>query len=162
MAIYMHVDGVKGNVTSKQHHHWIQLQSINWQVAKKAINDVGRVALRSFNAPLFSPFLITKKIDNASALLFEKSCEQQKTFKILIHVLQASASGMPFLEYELDGVIIGEFEHLLSGDSHVDDLLETMALYFHHFKMRYIPRDAMHQATSPFTAGYDLKKMESL
>src|SRR3954467_9073650 len=75
MSIYLsYKDGkVKGDVTSDGHEGWIEVDGIEWGVARGISSPVGKAANRESSAPSISEISLTKEVDKATVQLFQEA-----------------------------------------------------------------------------------------
>lgn len=162
MSIYLKVPQINGDVTDSQHAGWIRLHSLDWGCERVPLHEPGRIHHRSFSTPHFSSVTLTKKIDQASPLLFVKSCSSLITCECIIRICDSIENAVHYLEYTLGGVFFSAFHHLITNNALDHELYEKIKLDYNHIKMRYLPRDASGSATAPVISAYDLNLMEAV
>jgi len=70
MAIYMKIDGLKGDATDRSHAQWIQLTHIHFNMQRQIDGSVGDGSQREVSRPYFSEAVISKEACSASGGLF--------------------------------------------------------------------------------------------
>lgn len=164
MAIYMHIQGIDGNVTTKAYENWIELESFEFNVQRKLNTQPGRISNREGSKPSVSEVSISKRLDKSSSLLFGEATVGTAKPTVNIHFVTSSSSPQPYLEYTLSNVIVSAHgvEHirpLAHHDSeHETYPLEKVNLNFDKIEMKVIPFNKDHKAESPIPAGYDLNQ----
>jgi type VI secretion system secreted protein Hcp len=66
MAIYMELDGAKGDVTEQGHKNWIELLDLQWSMSRTIRSAVGVGKNRESTSAYVSEVTVTKYIDAAS------------------------------------------------------------------------------------------------
>jgi type VI secretion system secreted protein Hcp len=162
MAIYMNMSNVSGNVSAKNFADWVALDSVIWGVKRVSDAEAGREHERTFGVPNFSEVTITKKIDQASPVLFSQACIATVIKKVVVCVVQTSNELVPYLEYTLSNAIFTRFSHQLTESEQGDCLQESLEVNFKQISMRYFPRDEKQILLGPLVAGYDVAELELL
>lgn len=161
MATYMQINGIQGNVTSKGFEHWIACRSTHHTVKRGMLaTTTGRARDRSRGVPTFCEMEITKDIDKASPLLFQKFCEGNNIDQIKIATVQTNSDLSAYLEYTLHNVIVSSISRI--NDNSDEKPIEIIKFNFTKLEEKYTPYDAAHQAQSPVSSGYDLESAQSM
>ncbi len=153
MATYMQIDGINGNVTAKGHENWIELKTVNFNVKRSISTDPGRIMNREGSKPAISEVTVTKRMDNASSLLFGESTVGKANPKLLIDMCSTDDKLTPFATLTLNNAIVSGY-NLDTTD--VEHPMETITFSFDKIELKYTPRDASNKPGSPIPAGYDL------
>ena len=66
MPIFMHYDGIDGNVTAKGYEKWIEVQSFQFGSGRGISTPTGGSENREASAPSVSEVVVTKLMDKAS------------------------------------------------------------------------------------------------
>ena len=74
MAIYLHVEGLEGDVTAAGHEGWIECESFQWGVGRGITTPTGSSQERESTAPSVSEVTVVKNMDKCTPKLFEQSC----------------------------------------------------------------------------------------
>ena len=153
MAIYVKIDGIKGNVTTDGYADWIEVESMAWGVGRAIITEPGRVADREGTMPSLSEVTMVKAMDKASPYLFTETVSGAAK-PVEIHVMRTDAAGSTaYVQYELDNCLISSYS-VNSGGGRPS---ETFALNFTKLIMKYIPGKEDHSVDAPIPAGYDIE-----
>ena len=155
MAIYMQYGGkdeIKGNVSTKGHENWIELNSLQFGVGRGIAMAVGRQTEREASLPSVSEVTVTKAMDDSSPYLFQESLVGEgKT--ATIHVVK-TAKGQPelVLEYILTATMISGYSVSSGGDAPS----ESLSLNFTKVEMKYVQWDEGHKKASQVPVSFDL------
>ena len=159
MAIYMHVEGLNGDVTAEGHNGWISVSSVDFKATRFIKTQVGKTVDRHNSVPRFSEVTIYKRLDSGTTNLFQALCENEVMDKIQIDVCGSGKSLDPFVNYTLYDVAVSEHRHII-----IDGSIPTEEVKLNYTKMEisYIGNDRTHTSKSPMRIGYDLEKAELL
>ena len=157
MATYLKIEGINGNVQSKNHKEWIELKSLNFAINRHINTLPGQVYDRQLSRPSLSEIEVTKSIDNSSVLLFQASCSAKSIKTALIDLCQTNQSSNAYAQLKLENVIVTAYK--LSDDSNRLDKrpVEHIKLSFDAIEYRYTPYSGTNKAMSPQSARYNLK-----
>lgn len=152
MAIYMKLGNIKGNVTTKGHEEWINVDSFQFGVARGISTPVGNTKNREASAPSLSEVTLSKEMDQSSPYLFNESCVG-KGLKAMFHFCRTAADKLEtYLEVELENALVSNYSVSSGGERPV----ETVTLNFTKIVMKYVPWKEDHAKEAPHPAGYDL------
>jgi type VI secretion system secreted protein Hcp len=152
MAIYMKIDGIKGNVEAAGHAEWIEVNSIQWGVGRGIATATGTSKDREASAPSISEVVVTKMLDIASPYIFSEACVG-KSKPIQIHLVKTDANQLEtYLEYTLTNSLISGYSVSSGGDRPT----ESISINFTKIELKYIPWKDDHTKDSPIPAGYDM------
>ena len=154
MAIYLKIDGIKGNVEAAGHEDWIECSSLQWGVGRGISAATGSAKDREASAPSISEVVVTKLMDQATPYLFTEACVG-KSKKADIHLVKTDADKLEtYMEYKLEDVMISGYSVSSGGDRPT----ESLSLSFTKIELKYIPWKDDHTKDSPIPAGYDMAK----
>jgi type VI secretion system secreted protein Hcp len=164
--IYMKLEGIEGNVTSKGHQHWIELDSISFHTQRALNTHSGRVANRETSLPQLSDFTVSKLMDKTSPLIFNEAVVGRAMPEVIIHLVTTNNMANPYMEYRLYNVIVRSYEVLSESASEdknkavraIGYPMEVFCLNFDKIEMKFTPFDENHKPQSPIPSGYDLKE----
>jgi type VI secretion system secreted protein Hcp len=152
MAIYMQIQGIKGNVEADGHKDWIELGSLQWGVGRGIATATGTSKDREASAPSISEVVVTKQLDLASPYIFSEACVG-KSKPIVIHLCKTDATKLEtYLEYTLTNSLISGYSVSSGGDRPT----ESISINFTKVEMKYIPWKDDHTMDSPIPVGYDM------
>ena len=152
MAIYLQIEGIKGNVTAKGHEDWIDISSLQWGVGRAIASAVGTSADREASKPSISEVSVTKLMDESSPMIFTEACVG-KAKKVSIHLCTTGTESIDtYMEYDLEDCMVSGYSVSTGGDRPS----ESISLSFTKMLMKFIPYDKAGKAMSPLPAGYDM------
>lgn len=152
MAIYMKVDGIKGDVTATGHEDWIHCDSLQFGVGRGIGAPTGSAKEREASAPSISEVVVTKPMDASSMFLFTEACIG-KGKKVDIHITKTGQDQLVnYLEIVLTNTLVSGYSVSSGGDNPS----ESVSLNFTKIELKYIPVTAEGTPGDPIPAGYDL------
>lgn len=151
MAIYLHVEGLEGDVTAAGHEGWIECEGMQWGVARGITTPTGSSQERESSAPSVSEVSIAKNMDKCTPKLFEQACIGTSKL-VKIDLVQTGEQLETYMSYELENSLISGYSVSTSGDRPGEDV----SFNFTKLVMKYVPYDNKHKAGSPIPAGYDV------
>lgn len=151
MAIYLHIEGLEGDVTAAGHEGWIECDSLDFGVGRSITTHTGSSQERESTAPSLSDITVVKVMDKCTPKLFEQSCVGTSKL-VKIDLVQTGEQLETYMAYTLSETLISAYSTSSGGDRPT----ESVAFNFTKIEMKYTPYDNMHQPGSPLTAGYDV------
>lgn len=151
MAIYLHVDGLEGDVTAAGHEGWIECHAMDFGVGRSISTPTGSSQERESSAPSLSDVTIVKNMDKCTPKLFELACIG-KSKLVKIDLVQTGEQLDTYMSYTLENSLISSYSSNTGGDRPT----ESVAFNFTKFEMKYTPYDNEHNPGSPIPAGYDV------
>jgi type VI secretion system secreted protein Hcp len=150
-AIYMKMEGVKGEVRTEGHEDWIELSSVQMGLGRAIASPVG--GKRDASLPSFSDVTITKSTDISTPPLFLESVMGKAGKQVDLHFTR-SIDGQEVVYYTitLSDVLVSSFSQSSGGDRPT----ESLSLNFTKFNMIYTPVDVKGGTGTPLPATYDL------
>lgn len=157
---YLKIDGVDGEVTAKGMEKWIEIYSFSFGASNPTSvsssggsgMSAGKVSVSSFN--------FMKKLDKASANIFQACCTGKHFTKGTLHLRKAGgdAGQGVFLEYLLTPIFVESVQW--SGSSGGDDTpTESVSFNFGKIELTYNTLDAKGSPTKAGQAAWDLVKL---
>ncbi len=103
MAIYMHIDGIEGGVTTKGYEGWIEISHLSHGINRPVKKTIaGNVRNRAPGANQLSDVEIYKPIDQSSSYIYQHCCAGDVLDEVQISLVKTGASIEPYLEYTLN------------------------------------------------------------
>lgn len=152
MPIYLKLGDIKGDATQKDHVKWMDIQSIQWYIARNIRTVAGSTANRESSEPSISELKITKLSDSSTAKLVQEVCTGAAGKTVIIHLVMTGNPGKTYIEWTLTNTLISNYSIITSGDRP----LESISLNFTQVEMKYTPYDDQNMSKSPISASYDL------
>jgi type VI secretion system secreted protein Hcp len=150
-AIYMKIEGIKGEVIAKGHEGWIEVNSAQFGVGRGISSPVG--GTRDTSPPNLSEFVVTKPTDSSTPALFLESTIGSTGKQVDLHFTRTTANGeQTYYTVTLSDVLVSGFSQSSSGDRPS----ESISLNYTKFNMIYTPVDASGKLGTPIPATYDL------
>lgn len=160
MPIYMQYDGIDGDVTTKGHEKWIELQSCSLGANRSMTSSSSSAADRESSTPSVSEIVVTKVTDAASTNLFRAAVgkgpgSEGKLVKIDFCKTDAGDTE-PYLQLELENTLVSSFSVSSGGDRP----MESLSLNFVKVTLNNIGMGAANETGQPDRAHYDLSTHE--
>ena len=152
MAIYIDIEGIKGDATHQNHKKWLDVDSLQWGVGRAIMTSSGSAQNREASEPSVSEVTFTKSMDSASALLFQEACAGSAGKKVTIDLVTTGNPGDLYMQYTLHNALISGYSCSSSGDRPS----ESVSLNFTKIEMKYTQFDEKHKVVNNFPASYDL------
>jgi type VI secretion system Hcp family effector len=154
MAIYMKIPHVTGNVTSKNHHGWVEITVFYFDVKRQINFTPNTQNNRTTGATRCSSLELLKPRDASSNVIMEAIAQAKSIPKIDIHCCTTGETIEPYEKYELSNVL---FHSQKNRDNKHGGPSERVLLHYTNITRTYISRDANNQPQSPKTSGFDLE-----
>lgn len=152
MPIYMHYDGIDGDVSATGHEKWIELQSCQLGVNRHITNPTGKGANREATAPSLSEIVVTKVTDAASVKLFSASLWGEGK-KVKIDFCKTDKDAFePYLQIELENTLVSNYSVSSGGDRP----MESLSLNYTKITYNNIGMGAANETGTPERANWDL------
>lgn len=159
MAMYMKINGIKGNVSSGGYQDWIELNSLDFNAKRPTSARTGQVTNRSNAIPQFSEVKIVKNLDKSSNPLFDRVCAAKIIPEAEIHICRTDKELTPYAKYVLNDVLVSEHHTHAAGNGAP---FETIQLSYTKIKRTYVDVNAKNQGNTPYTSGYDLETAQQV
>lgn len=155
-AVYMKIEGIKGEVTTPNYEGMIEIDSMQLELARSIQSSPG--APRESSSPSFSDVTITKRTDSTSPHLFLEAAAGVVGKKVDLH-FTTSVNGEERTYYlvTLSDVLVSGFSQSSGGENPT----ESLSLNFTKIEMSYTPYVGG-KAGTPIRAGYDVMANKKL
>lgn len=148
-AIYVHIDGIDGDVTAAGHEKWIEAVSVGYGVSRAISWATGRLEA---SRPNFSEVSILKGLDISSpALLTEAAVGKPRIWTI--DFVTDTASPQLYYQLVLEEALISSVSHAFQSDG---TPVENVSVVFAKITWMFVPFDAAGKPGSPIRGGYDV------
>ncbi|MGN6450986.1 MAG: Hcp family type VI secretion system effector [Brucella intermedia] len=152
MAIYLQIEGIKGDATQGQHKDWIEITTIDFGVMRHLNTRVGGISNREATEPSLNEIVVTKNLDLSTTDIFHSACSGTVGKTVIIHFVTTGASGRVYLEVKLDNVLISN-HHITSAGERP---LERVHLNFTKIELKNTYFDGTNKEQSPKIVSFDL------
>jgi type VI secretion system secreted protein Hcp len=152
-AIYLKIEGIKGDVTTQGYEGTIAVQSAQVGVGRGIGSPTGGQG-RETTTPSFSEVTITKVSDSTTPALFLEAVAgtKGKAVDLLFTRTLTTGQEVPYYTITLSDVLVSSFSQSSGGDVPA----ESISLNYTKIEMIYTPYDAKGTKGTPVRAGYDL------
>ena len=162
MSIYMRIEGVKGNVTTKNYSDWIECVDLDFSGITNTINlEIGNDMDRVLHHPAFGEVSVYKHLDSSSIALFEYAHNRIAIPKVEIHSVSSSDPIFTYAKLVLNNVIVSHFSEI-AGDTLYSKPRESVAFSYTRIEKTYIPQNPDSSPGSPIVSGYDLAQGQAM
>jgi type VI secretion system secreted protein Hcp len=153
MAIYMKLDGIKGDVTEATHKDWIQLNSFQWGLGRGISSPKSSASDRESTEASISEITVSKPVDEASTNLM-RAALWGRGKNATIHFTRTGddKSQVAYMEYKLENVLLSG----MSANSGGDRPTETLSLNFTKFEFQNLDSNAKNEDGQPDRVCYDM------
>jgi len=157
MSIYMKLDGIKGNVTTKGYEGTIELRQGGVNYSRNVQTKVGNASNRQVGAAQISTFHIEKVADASSSKLTARMLTGQVIPSAQIFMCNSEKeASQPHVTYTLSNVVIKNINNTLTAGSTLP--LEDLELDFTKIEVCFNPTDALNKMGAREVIAYDLEK----
>jgi type VI secretion system Hcp family effector len=160
MAIFLKIDGVKGNVSIPQFKDWIQINELEFGgIHTPSTIKVGQAMDRNTSYPTFGKISFTKHMDASSNAFFE-AAHSGEVFKTLeFNYVSTGNKPQVYGKVILNDVMVNSF-----ADKHSDDLnrpLELIRVTYNKIERSVMPADEKNSLQAPMRSGYDIEQAKA-
>jgi type VI secretion system secreted protein Hcp len=158
LALFLKIDGIKGESTDVKHKDEIDIESFSWGVSHAAPVPTGGGA--GSGRPIFPDVTVVARQSIASPALF-LACAQGK--HIATAVLTARRQGKVGLDYyaiTFSDIVITAFHEV--GSEGADDVSESVSFNYAKIKLEYHRQNATGALAAPVSAGWNVVNNKKL
>lgn len=160
MAIYLSLDGVKGNVTAEGYEGCIKVNSAHFGVNRHITMEPGKMANREVGKPNVSEVSLTKEADNSVAAIFKEAVSGSAGKKAELKFVRTGTDKVEeFMVYSLENCLVSGYSISADGD---EEPMENITLSFSKCEINYKDHDQTNKTGNPQRAGYDLTAAKAL
>ena len=152
MAIYMKVPFTSGSVTAAGYIAWIELESMQLDSNRNLSAEVATLEHRKHGVTRFSPFNITKQVDESSPGLIGEAWYGKAGHDIEIAVVEPGQVPKEFVRYKLSKAMLCSYSVSTGGGRPHENFSLTFAL----IEMKFTPHDSENRSSTPDKVSYDL------
>jgi type VI secretion system secreted protein Hcp len=159
LALFLKIDGIKGESTDVKHKDEIDIESFSWGVSHPVVPGPGGGA-GAMSKPVFPDVTFVARQSVASPALF-LACAQGK--HIATAVLTARRQGKVGLDYytiTFSDIVITAFHEV--GSEGADDVSESVSFAYAKIKLEYHRQNATGALGAPVAAGWNVTTNKKL
>ena len=161
---FMKISTIPGESTDEKHAEWIELQSLNWDLAQKA-GSAGVSALggQTGGRADFGDFQIVKLLDKASPKLALACASGEHIPEVIVELCKAGGDKQKYYEVKLADVVISSYQYggTKTGNEPVPH--EQIGMRYSKVGINYIQMDnKTGKAKGNVQTGWDLSKNQKV
>lgn len=156
MAIFLHVEGLEGDVTAAGYEGCIECESMQFGVGRSIATPTGTAQERESSTPSLTEVTVLKVMDKCTPLLFTEACVGTAK-KVKIDLVQTGQKLQTYMAYVLDKSLISGYSISAGGDGRPT---ENISFNFTKLEMKYTPYDDANQPLGPVPASYNISTGE--
>ena len=165
MSIYMHIDGVEGDVTAKNYEKWIELEHFAFKGWRNLNTAFGKTANREGSLPNFGEIAVKTHTSTSTPSLLTKFAASNAISQVKIAVTHNDSEPTPHLQITLSNVLISSFaisshhpHHAGSEQLGAPRLPQKdLALNYTGIEVKTYPSDAQNKSTTALAAMVNLE-----
>ncbi len=155
MSIFIEYDGIKGEVSDPGHEKWMDVDDLQWGVARSITSATATQGDRESSNAVISDLMITRKMDSSTPKLFiESCCGTGKDVKIHLTKTGSGSGSSVYMEYTLKNALISSYNIAASSQS-TERPMESLTISFVDIEVKYTPYDEDGNAEAAIAVGYD-------
>ena len=155
IAVYLQIDGIKGESLADRHRGWIECKSVSWELHQPRSATTSTGGGHTAERCEHGDIVVAKLADLASPILLQ-NCSTGRTLpKARIEFMRADGLGdrVKYFEIELENVLIGGVSPSVREG---DILSEYVALKYSRIKWKYIQQQIAGGSGGNVAGGWDL------
>ena len=106
---FIKLDGIAGEALDDRHKGWIEITGYTFGVNQSTSATASSSGGAGSGRATLSDFTFSKRLDNASARLFEASCSGEHIKELTLCLYRAGGEKLKYYEVRLEEVIISDF-----------------------------------------------------
>lgn len=159
MPIFMHFEGIEGNVTAKGYEKWIEVNSFQFGSGRGISTPTGGAENREASAASVSEVTITKQMDKASPKLFEQSLIGSDGKMVKIAMTRTGKELKELCTYKFEKTLVSGYSVSSGGEGAPT---ESLSLNFVKFEYSYTGSDATGADAAKMKVGFDIGKATTM
>jgi type VI secretion system Hcp family effector len=159
-AIFLELDGIKGECKDSKHTDWIEVESLQWGVGRGISGPPSSTGSHTSGKASFSDMTFSKKLDASSPLLMKAVSSGQAIAKVTVHVVRSAGTGVkvPYLVFEFKDCGLTSYSNSDNGGNESVPY-ESFGLIYSDVKMVYEQTDTQTgDSTGQMPVFWDLRK----
>lgn len=155
MSIFMHYEGITGEVSDKHHHGWIDIENLSWGVQRKITSHTATKGDRESANAEITDLTLTRRMDSATPRLFiESCCGRGKEVIIRLCKTGAGDGTDVYMEYTLKNALISLYRMKAVNQSNTRPR-EQLVISFQDVEVKYTPYNDDGKAQAALAVGFD-------
>jgi len=154
--MFLKIEGVKGESEDHKYKDTIQVLAWSWGQSQSGTMHIGKGG--GSGKVNMQDLSLTKYVDKASPVLFQKVCSGKHFTKAELFVRKAGDKPVEYVIIEMKDVLISSVS--TGGSGGEDMLTENISLNFAKVKFKYTPQDAAGAAIAANPVGWDIRGNE--
>lgn len=152
MPIFMHFEGIEGNVTAKGFEKWIEVNSFQFGAGRGISTPTGGAENREASAASVSEVTVTKSMDKASPKLFEAGLIGNEGKMVKVVMTRTGKELTELCIYKFESTLVSGYSVSSGGDTPT----ESLSLNFVKFEYSYTGSDVAGKDASKMKVGFDI------
>lgn len=162
MALYMHYEGLKGNVTATGYEGMIALDFFGFGLKRHISMETGALANRETGKPTFRVITTGKRLDGASTGILREAVGGSAGKKVVVHLVATGSNGLNnYLTYTFHHCLPVLYR-IVDTKSEASPAAERLYLSYTAVEVAYTDRGADNKALTTLRHGYDLAVAKNL
>ncbi|MDO3720192.1 type VI secretion system tube protein Hcp [Marinobacter sp. chi1] len=155
MAIYLEIEGIKGDVTSTGFEDQIALESMSFGVSREVSMEAGSVRNREQGLPYMQTIICSKQMDSSTPLLLQKVLTGANSEKTVLRIVRTGDSGgvVKVGEITLEEAMISDYSFSSNAGSRP---METLSISFTKIEFDFSGADSSGKNGNNIMVIYDL------
>lgn len=151
----MKCEGISGESSDKLHKGWIDVDHIDWCVARRISSNPGTRYNREIANAEITDLMLTRRMDSATPALFINACcGKGQTVEIHFTKTGSGSGSDSYLEYVLHNALICDY-HVSAQAGNAKHPTEELIISFQEMEIKYVTYDNNGNVISPIIVGFD-------
>lgn len=161
MAIYLEIEGIKGDVTSQGFEDQIELDSIAFGVHREVSMEAGNIRNRETGLPYIQSISCSKMLDSSTPMLLQNALTGAASSNAVIRVVRSGDGGgvVKVGEITLSEAMFSDYGFTGAAGGKPS---ESLSISFSKIEMDFSGADSTGKNGSNIKVGYDLSKAKTL
>lgn len=143
---------IKGDVTHDKHKGWLQIDSVQFGVARSISTMNGRTANRESSQAALSEVTVSKAMDGSGPKLFLEACVGWMARDVMLNFVRTGDVGETYLTLWLTNALVSSYAFTSDGDRPA----ETILINFTKIEMKHTTMKSDTNPGSVIAVSYDL------
>jgi type VI secretion system secreted protein Hcp len=158
LALYLKIDGIKGESIDVTHKDEIDIDTFSWGVTHSGALGVGGGAATAI--PGFADFTFVARQSVASPALFLACAQGKQIAEAVLAARRVGNVGLDYYTITFKDIVLTGFHEV--GTEGTDDISESVSFAYGTVKVEYHRQDATGALGAAVTAGWNVKTNKKL